>query len=60
METKTKRCCCRKTKPAVNPADKYAGVATDRADGCRTSKKLVKEETAMLNNNPRNDDDKDQ
>lgn len=36
----------------------YPGVATDVADDEKSTPKEVREETCMLNNNPRNSDDK--
>lgn len=37
-------------------ADKFPGVAVDIANDEMVSKKLVKERTKTLNNNPRNND----
>ena len=37
-------------------ASEYPGVAIDIADNDKTNEKLVKERTATINNNPRNND----
>lgn len=37
-------------------AQTYSGVAIDKADDDKTNPQLVKERTATINNNPRNDD----
>ncbi len=58
METKRK-CGCRKKSTAQDNTDKaqsYSGIAIDKADGDKVTPALVKERTATLNNNPRNDD----
>lgn len=36
---------------------RYAGASTDAADGNRVDPKAVRQETRMLNNNPRNNMD---
>lgn len=59
MDTTKKKGCCRNNKVDVTPSGEYAGVAIDQADGDKVDKKLVKEDTQSLNNNPRNDDDFD-
>lgn len=62
MEEKKKRCCCRKSEPARKEAAAaedsavYPGVAVNDADDGKVDKNLVKERTATLNNNPRNND----
>lgn len=56
MEEKKKRCCCRSKKQEVKADNEYPGVAIDRADDEKVSKKLVKERTETINNNPRNSD----
>lgn len=56
MEEKKKRCCCRSKKQEAKASDEFPGVAIDMADDDKVSKKLVKERTETLNNNPRNTD----
>lgn len=41
-------------KEIEEAADNYAGVAIDMADDEKVTKKLVKEATCEMNNNPRN------
>lgn len=58
MDSKRK-CGCSKNSNAneVNTgAQTYSGVAIDKADDDKTNPQLVKERTATINNNPRNDD----
>lgn len=55
MENKRK-CCCKTKETEVKPQDLYAGAAVDTADANKTTKEMVKERTATLNNNPRNKD----
>lgn len=57
MENKRK--CCTPKATDLKPQDIYSGASIDTADDNRTTKELVKERTATLNNNPRNDDDLD-
>ena len=51
--------CKRKStvKNESTSAQKYSGVAIDIANDNQVSRKLEKERTATLNNNPRNEDD---
>lgn len=44
-------------KELIEAEEKYAGVAVDRADDDKVSNACVKQETNMLNNNPRNTDE---
>lgn len=41
----------------VNPVDIYPGVAVDKADKDKVSKKAVTQETSILNDNPHTDGD---
>ena len=52
-----KKCGCKSTrKEADNKAEQsYPGVAVNVADNDKVNPQLVKEETAQMNNNPRND-----
>lgn len=43
-------------KSEPNKDAQYRGADVNLADDCKVSKKLVKEDTKTLNNNPRNDD----
>lgn len=43
-------------KEVTEKDDQYRGVNVDKADDCKVTPKMVKEDTAELNNNPRNDD----
>ncbi len=58
--TPKRKCGCRKKTNANNDvntgAQIYSGVAIDKADNDKTTPQLVKERTATVNNNPRNDD----
>lgn len=47
----------KKRETADEGARRYAGVAADIADKEKVSQKLVDQETKILNNNPRNDDE---
>lgn len=49
MDKKTK-------KSDIEKDAQYRGADINLADDCKVSKKLVKEDTKTLNNNPRNDD----
>lgn len=51
MDTKKRRCCCKK---AAQSADQFPGVAIDIADNEKVTPSTVKERTRTLNNNPRN------
>lgn len=42
-----------KKKNPTDPALDYPGVQTDEADRNKTTPKLTKQETELLNNNPR-------
>jgi len=53
MENKRK-CCCKTEKSEAKPQDIYSGAAVDTADANKSTKEMVKERTATLNNNPRN------
>lgn len=44
-----------KSETAARDAGRYPGVAVNRADENDVNRKLEKERTATLNNNPRND-----
>lgn len=58
MEQKRK-CCCRSKsakKADVRHPDFYAGTAVNKADDETVNPEHVKERTAALNNNPRNDE----
>ncbi len=46
-----------KKQKQVPAADRYPGVAVNRADNNKDTEKLQKERTCTLNNNPRNDDE---
>lgn len=52
-----KRKCCKCSESLTKEVKKYPGVATDVADRERVSMSEVDQETHLLNNNPRNDDD---
>lgn len=56
MEKKHK-CCCGSKKEATKAENeqKYSGVAVNESNGEKVDADLVKERTATLNNNPRND-----
>lgn len=56
MEKKPK-CCCGSKREATKAENeqKYSGVAVNESDGGKVDADLVKERTATLNNNPRND-----
>lgn len=56
MEEKKKRCCCRSKKQEAKASEDFPGVAINQGDADKVSKKLVKERTETLNNNPRNND----
>lgn len=54
-----RKCGCRKNNNANDlntSAQTYSGVAIDKADDDKINPQLVKERTATINNNPRNDD----
>ncbi len=50
MEEK-KKCCC-KVKAEEKDSKKLPGIAIDMGDDNKVDKKLVKQETDILNNNP--------
>lgn len=52
---KKRKCCCR-SKGQTPAPDIYPGASVNQADNKKVDKKLVKERTATLNNNPRNND----
>ncbi|MCM1349123.1 MAG: hypothetical protein NC338_06880 [Firmicutes bacterium] len=57
MEEKKKKCCAtKKTTVSADAIDEYPGVAVNKADDGKVDKKLVKERTCTLNNNPRTDE----
>lgn len=43
----------KKQQSAMHDANKYPGIAIDKADDNTVDRKLSKEETKMLNDNPR-------
>mgnify|MGYP000688819339 CR=1 FL=1 len=47
-----------KNKAAEKPLQDYPGAAVDSADRDKTNPRLVKQETRILNNNPRDTDNK--
>lgn len=57
-ETKAPRRCCSANQAKAKDAAcrEYPGAAIDAADNDRVTKRLEKQETKTLNNNPRNDD----
>lgn len=58
MESK-KRCCCggkKKTATQDKPAEAYPGTAVDIADDEKVTPEMVKQQTKILDNNPRNND----
>lgn len=48
--------CRNKASDTKNGAGTFPGVAIDIADKEKTDRKLVKERTRAINNNPRNND----
>ena len=55
MET-NKKCGCGCRSKKEQATDTYPGVAVNVADNGKADKKLEKERTRPLNNNPRNND----
>lgn len=45
----------KKNAGKIHAEKTYAGAAIDKADGDKVTPQAVKQETSMLNNNPRND-----